>query len=443
MSDKLVQMSDHKKAKVHYKGLSKQFNRPSLRREFEPVHANEKRLHPDLGDDMLWYTSRYVGPGDSFRELGAFDLIELGIGPELLIYRVLRDLYGLPDITTAAFPKSTFDDKEKPEPVSGMLPWEWSYMLKGSSEAHIEVRKQPGTQRPYFAIWVPRLSVVSAETKQEVQADIDRFLQELRKTLKASQHLLDRKEIKKKAPSLGPINVYADLIAAGDEQLAITSKLTADYKRKVLDKKQAGRTTPGTFHLGAAIDYLLALEAFVNLLSELLRKEEFQAEVFDRATTRADFELRVLSLSLYCIGFERVPTPPESLAFGHIRRLRAFRNNLLHGNLSRDDHVIYLVPQDYFIFHWWPAAEAGDAHSSFEELPVARTLFRKSHAQSVRKLVEEVVDAIIASLEPKYRKWVAGWRKNLLVPATLDNGRWTPNLKPPKKYSHPIVSKRT
>ncbi|MBI1943083.1 MAG: hypothetical protein HYS35_05395 [Betaproteobacteria bacterium] len=214
------------------------------------------------------------------------------------------------------------------------------------------------------------------------------------------------------------------------------SRLGGRYNRRP-DKDQAAAigTTLGTFYLAAAVNYVLALEAFVNLLIELLRKGEFQDEVFDRATTKADFELRALSLSLYCSGFASAPFPPDSLSFKQVRRLRAFRNNLLHGNVTRDNHVMYLVPEDHFIFHWWPATDEIDKQLSFDAIPLARVLFRKTHAQTVRNLVEEIVDTVQNALEPSHRSWVKGWRRGLLVPATLQEGRWVPNLAPSRVYT--------
>jgi hypothetical protein len=368
---------------------------------------------------------------------------DLGLAPELLVYRVLRDLYGKPDLITLAIPKDVLKTNRGSEPVKGAFPWEWSFMLKGSSDAFIEVRKEPGTQEPHLAVWVPKLLDVNSSTLDAVQADVDLFINELALTLKSSKHLVNPKEIKATSKTLGPLNIYGDMLAAGDEQMAIVSRLGKRYRNKVgNDPDRAGliTTSLGTFYLAAAVNYLLALEAFVNLISLLMRKEEFQGNEFDRATIKADFEVRVLSLSLYCIGFLRAPFPPSSPIFNQLRRLRDFRNNLLHGNLSMDDHVSYVVPEDLFLFHWWPGMDRLDEDVPFEKLPVARQLFHERHAKTVRNVMEEIVDGIADAMEPEYKAWVEKWRHAMLVPAEFRQGRWVPNLQPTAAY---IPRKRT
>jgi hypothetical protein len=96
---------------------------------------------------------------------------------------------------------------------------------------------------------------------------------------------------------------------------------------------------------------------------------------------------------------------------------------------------MYVVPEDFFVFHWWPPAESKGSHAGFEDLPLARVLFRKHHALSVHKLVVQIVDAIQDALSPPYREWVKGWRYAMIVPALLKEGRWEPNLKPSKAYT--------
>jgi hypothetical protein len=437
MDEKVVALSERKKPRVHYRALAKKFNRPELTRQIEPVSAREKRLQPDLGPNMIWYTSRYSGPGPTYKEFPLGRMRDLGLTPELLVYRVLRDLYGTPDVITVAIPKDALTKRRGSEPIKGAFPWEWSFMLKGSSDAFIEVRKEPGTQEPYASVWVPKLLDVSSSSLEEVQTDVDLFIKELRNTLKSSKHLVNPKEIKATSIAFGPLNVYGDMLAAGDEQMAVVDRLGKRYKNSVgKDRDRAGRITSslGSFYLAAAVNYLLALEAFVNLLSVVLRKEEFQGKEFDRATTKADFELRVLSLSLYCVGFSRAPFPPSSSLFNQLRRLRDFRNNLLHGNLSMDDHVSYVVHEDLFILHWWPGMDRSDGQTPFEELPLARQLFGDAHAKAVRKVVEQIVDGITDAMEPEFRAWVNIWRNAMLIPAKFRQGRWTPDLNPTDAY---------
>lgn len=437
MSEKVINLGDRKRPRVNYKGLTKAFARPQLTRPIEPVVAKERALHPDLGPNMVWYTSRYSGPGQGHKEFSFGRLRDLGLAPELLVYRVLRDLYGAPDVITLAIPKDAFKASRGSEPVKGAFPWEWSFMLKASSDAFIEVRKEPGTQEPHLAVWVPKLLDVNSSALEAVQGDIDLFIREFAQTLKNSKHLVNSKEIKATSSTLGPLNIYGDMLAAGDEQMAAVSRLGKQYRNKVgKDTDRAGliSTSLGTFYLAAAVNYLLALEAFVNLISVLLRKEEFQGKEFDRATIKADFELRLLSLSLYCVGFVRTPFPPSSPIFNQVRRLRDFRNNLLHGNLSMDDHVSYVVNEDLFMFHWWPGMDHYDETVPFEKLPLAKQLFREEHAKTVRKLVEEIVDGIADSMEPKYKAWVETWRRAMLIPAEFKQGRWVADLQPSDAY---------
>ncbi len=432
MDKKLIPFPKPPKApQLHYKGLLRLFTRPELRRELEPVRDDEAPLHPSVHHmGMQWYTSRYSGPGDLYQEIGLFRLRDLGIRPELLMYRALRALYGTPDIITVAFPPEVVAGERDLKDGEHPLPWEWSFMLKGASEAYIEVRRQPGTQEPHLAVWAPKVRKAASPLGGSIKADLEQFLAELTKTMEKSQHLVDAKSVHSKSAAMGPSNVYADLIAAGDEHLEAASLLSDRYEQALL-KAPSGGVVPslGTFYLGAAISYVLALEGFVNLLSEILRKDGFRADVFERATTRADFELRLLTLPLYCNGFSKTPLSPDAPAFKNVRRLRDFRNNLLHANLSPEDHVIRVVPEDFFVFYWWPAVDEVKPQQAFERLPLARVLFRKKHAESVRLAVEATVDIIIESLAPEYKNWVIGWRTAQLVPAILKDDFWVPSLK--------------
>jgi hypothetical protein len=435
MSENVIQLPvNQKKHRVQYKGFAKIFKRVEVRRELEPVREGELHLYPTLASPSWeWYTARYLGPGENYREAKAFPLRDFKLGPELLIYRVLRDLYGVADFVTVAFPAG-FEAAGR-QLRDGEFPHiaEWAFMLQGKSQVMFEIRRQAGTQEPHLALWLPVLRPAAALAGKALPDETRLFVEELRKTLEASRALVNRNSINSQSVSLGPLNVYGDMIDAGNEQLAAAEAMKPAY-RKLPARPVNKLSTPaslGTFYLAAAIQFLLALEAYVNLLSELLRKREFRDELFERATTRADFEMRLLSLALYCDGFAKAPFSPETALFKRIRMLRNFRNNILHGNLSHDDHVLQVVPDDHFYFHWWPAVDEYSKRDgdSIDRLPLARVLFTRRHADSVRQTVELAVDAIIDAMEPSHRAWATKWRRNRLVPAYFKDQEWHPTVR--------------
>ena len=189
--------------------------------------------------------------------------------------------------------------------------------------------------------------------------------------------------------------------------------------------------SPGTFSMAAAIKYLLAFEAYVNVLSELLRKSEFSDSLFDRLIVDVDFESRLLSLAVFCRGFKRSPFTPSMPVFKSIRELRSFRNEVLHGSFSHDDHVVRVVTEDHYMFYWWPAADESELatpDSSSLALPLTRVLFTKRHAEKVRQTVEAAIDAVIDAMQADYKAWATRWRREQAIPAVLGSDGWRPSL---------------
>jgi hypothetical protein len=327
MVDKVVGFPKRPKTpRVNYKGFAKEFHRVEVQRQLEPVRTDELKLLPNLDSPPIeWYTARYTGPGEHYQEVVLHSLRELGIGPELLLYRVLRDLFGPPDNVTVGLPAGFFGNGRELKDDEGPVLWEWAFMLAGKSDAVYEIRKQPGTQLPHLAIWFPRLTSAGTDRNELLVSEFKQFTRELKKTLEQSQSLVDKRELKRSAVSVGPMNIYADLLAAGDEQI------TAASLQKSQPKSSTKRSTmlqvtnaQGTFYMAAVVQYLLALEAYVNVVSELLKKGEFQDSLFARLTTDADFESRLLSLSLFCRGFARSPFSPDTPLFKRVRQLRTF-----------------------------------------------------------------------------------------------------------------------
>ena len=433
MPDKVVPLPKRPKPRrVGYKGLPKAFRRFKTERQLQPVKPEELKLLPSLGNPpMEWYTARYDGPGETYREVALHVLSDLGIGPELLLYRVLRDLFGQPDNVTVAFPAGYVETRRELNSGEGPLMWEWAYLLTGSSSAIYEIRKQPGTQRPHLALWLPRLVAVGKIEKVSVSSEFKYFIQELGKTLQESQFLVNKRELKENSISIGPLNLYGDMLASGDEQLAAATQLMT--RNKSTDRRRHPQITisPSTFYMAAAIKYLLAFEAYVNILSELLRKSEYSDALFNRLIVDVDFESRLLSLAIFCRGFERNPFAPEMPVSKSIRELRSFRNKILHGSFSHDDHIIRTVTEDHYMFHWWPALderELAKSENSSLGLPLARSLFTKNHAVKVRQTVEAAIDAVVDAMQSEYKVWAIRWRRDHVIPAILGSEGWHPNL---------------
>jgi hypothetical protein len=210
MPDNVVGLpKQRKKPRVTYKGFAKKFRRLEVQRLLEPVKPEDLKHYPTLGSPpMEWFTARYDGPGEKFIEVGLHALRDLGIAPELLVFRVLRDLYGPPDNITVAFPAGYVANRRELSEGEGPFMSEWGFLLAGSTEAVYEVRKQPGTQQPHLAVWLPRISSVSTDKQAQLVSEFKFFVRELRKTLDESQALIDRREVKRESVSIGPINVY-------------------------------------------------------------------------------------------------------------------------------------------------------------------------------------------------------------------------------------------
>jgi hypothetical protein len=124
-----------------------------------------------------------------------------------------------------------------------------------------------------------------------------------------------------------------------------------------------------------------------------------------------DLDLRVLSLHLFCRGFSRQPIEPGTPLWTELNRLREFRNDLLHGNLT-EEHRIHTLVEGAFVFWYAPSREdRGPAREKQMRKRIARSTFHidEKNVTDVQSVVDEVRFAVVDALEPRLQEWVRSW----------------------------------
>ena len=174
--------------------------------------------------------------------------------------------------------------------------------------------------------------------------------------------------------------------------------------------------------LGAATLFLVSLEAFVNLLYEFLLRTDLDDTRYDRLITRLDLDLRILSLHLFCRGFVRQPIEPDSDLWSEVNRLREFRNDLMHGNVT-DENEFHAIREGIHVFYYAPFR---DYRGPAKERQVGTRVRRYTgtihdgFVRDIRGVVDRAQKALVEALEPELAVWArALFDQDVVVPPSL------------------------
>ena len=103
----------------------------------------------------------------------------------------------------------------------------------------------------------------------------------------------------------------------------------------------------------------------------------------------------------FCNGFRKSPAPKGGPLYKKLGMLSRVRNEVLHGNIPADINI-YGLSEDGFAFIYSPEQDDEDKARSKGYVPFARESVRENHAEYVKRLVDETISAVIASMTPEY-----------------------------------------
>lgn len=166
------------------------------------------------------------GPSVRCKLLGEIPLSGFSIQNELLLYRVLKDLFGEPDYLSC-FLKST-----GPHSASAVPHFQdWGFMFAGPHGTYVEVQRTIRSSVPRLLIWVPRLKSVRELNRPDLGEFAQEFLSDLELHLTRNKNLFIEKEERSKASGKAIPNVYGEMITAGVHLL--DHGRTLDKQRKL------------------------------------------------------------------------------------------------------------------------------------------------------------------------------------------------------------------
>ena len=164
-------------------------------------------------------------------------------------------------------------------------------------------------------------------------------------------------------------------------------------------------------YVSAIVFFLMALEGFVNLLYKFLLKPQYNYKEYERSTQKTGFDLRILHLPAYCKGFNNATITPDDIAYKQWLKIRPFRNNLLHANVTEENESITTL-EDCFLFHYDPLSHL---KKTKKKMHTRHFSMDKGDAEQVRQTVEQIVAEIIEKMDEKEKAWVNSWVGQVLI----------------------------
>ena len=334
-----------------------------------------------------------------------------------VMYRALKRVYGFPDILTSEIIKKASEDGSVP---GRALPIEWGYLLQGGGGICYEIEKRYREDSPNIILWVPHKERPE-KISPEVVKDFLNFLDLFSELVIIVDRNYSIKEEQKKVsevsgiPNLhGVTNLYFQNFQAGREMIELAEELlpkAEDLQRDLLSKGRWIEASnigwkSGTLYVSAIVFFLMALEGFVNLLYKFFLKAQFDHEVYERSIWKADFNLRILQLPVYCKGFSNAGITPDDTAYKQWLKINPFRNNLLHSNITEENESISTV-EDCFIFTYFPLLHLKNKKK--KEMHTQHYSVNKDDAVRVQQIVEQIVTEIIEKMDKKEKAWVRSW----------------------------------
>jgi hypothetical protein len=397
-------------------------------KKFGTVHPRQPRDHTALQEVIDKDILKYVPPLDGHvygavpeePKAGYVKVSENNVEDllphfnQLLLYRILRLLYGAPDILSAYASQS--------DGTASRVDWGYSFSVQPDLVGEI---RNKFTSRVYLSYWGPK-GAVTPETLKQRQQGMASCLDELRETVEKNLHLWnEREELKDLEGHVSLVNVPAEKYRGGE--LLLTRARESDHRpaRKAFEY---GESPPlqsvGHLYLSAATMFFVSFESFVNLLYRLLLRKEFRSDTYARLTVRSDLDLRLLSLHVFCRGFHAQAVEPDSPLYGQLLQLRDFRNDVVHGNIT-EEHECHSLEEDGFMFFYLPAGDYRGRKKE-ESIPKGFSRFQSNIGEDTVTRTKETVDAlreaILAAMEPETRAWVLSWLWRPIVPTGHPNG---------------------
>lgn len=247
------------------------------------------------------------------------------------------------------------------------------------------------------------------------------FLKAFSDCVEKNAHLFDeRKDVVDEAKSMSAFsNLFAEKYNSAIQILDIAKDIDHLPEKKDLGwEEKITVNTAGSLYLSSAILFIIALETLVNTIYHLLLKSEFGHEAYERATIRADLDVRIISAHLFCDGFDKSILTPNTDLWCRVLKLRNFRNDVFHGNIT-PDHYIYVIPEDMFAFFYDGITDfrgrKGEEKAK-RNYPTTMPQINLTVVSEIKETVDQIIVAIKEAANKENRAWLDSWLWEAMVP---------------------------
>ena len=334
----------------------------------------------------------------------------------LLIYRILKLLYGQPEILGAIFGISGAEDSK---PISEAA-LDWGYTVRIENDLFAEVRSIHNNTRLRLRYWIKTRPKTETQRKS-LGEKMAEFFKAFLDCLEKNAHLFEEsEEITDETKSMSAFsNVFAEKYNSAKQVLDNAKNIDRLPKRRDITwEEKIPIRTGGSLYLSSAILFIIALEALINTIYHLLLKPAFRHQVYERATVRMDLDVRIISTHVFCDGFAKPILTPDSELWKRVLKLRDFRNDVIHGNI-KPDHYAYVLPEDMFAFYYNGTTDFRGRRTeekAKKNYPTSMSQINLSVASEIKDTVDQIILAVTQAAEDENRLWLNSWLWEAIIP---------------------------
>lgn len=340
----------------------------------------------------------------------------------LLIYRMLKLMYGDPDIL-GGWVLAPEDGKDKLRLLAGEI--DWGYTIQIGTNVVGEIRSTDGMAKLTSRFWCAE-DFYQTRNEEAINKVIKQCVIDLAKAVGSNLHLFSENiDTKNKHATVhfGTTNLFAIHYLSGErlikltenpqvlsDQQELSSSNTIEYAAMEMDMAPY-------LYTSAAINFAISLEAFINAIYHTLLRDEFQYEAYHRMTTKSDLDLRFLNIHIFCDGFQSRVVSPGDEIWKRFIQLRDFRNTKVHGSVV-DEHQDYLIIEDGIMFEYSPSLHfRGRKEERKRDKNIVSSIFVKHQTViEIKDIVDDIVEAILAAMDQDTRTWVKTWLHKTVIP---------------------------
>jgi len=419
VSEKIVSIDGIKTRRLQSKRLAIKYPRKvreclDLRPEY--IIPERKSYNPPDTDELQYAVTKDE-PCEGYRLAYNANLdLKLRIFNAVLLYRMMKMMYGDPDIVGAYIKISETSEARKTVYLGAGV--NWSYALNGGGSILIEIRSKNSNTIFEMMIWDNQQSTDNNCYKSLA----DNFLRDMDADIEENKHLFAHSDTKNSHAPVCIQNIFAFHYKSAEYLLLLAQTFDSRPEHREISfdeftkNRAAAVVASGSIYCSAALFYIMSFESLLGILYAVLRRDEYKSEVYDRLTTKADLPSRLLSMHNYCNGFTRQIIYPGSDKWNKFELLRKYRNDIVHGNLEEVHHFYCLHEDDFQFYYGYPDYMGmREEKKKRDKLPLFMADMNEETVKQIKEIVDQLIAGIISAMDEKTGQKVSAWLHEPLI----------------------------